>query len=65
MKIKNITQLRNELLKREAGKRQVDVAQMNDVLAVLCDLLLELDEPSMVYVILHKNAVRRSKRRKK
>ena len=59
---KNITALRNELLIREAGKRQVDAAQMGEVLARLSDLLLELKEPSEVYVLLYKNARRRAKR---
>jgi hypothetical protein len=61
--IKNITDLRNELLKREAGKKQVNAAQMNEILRILSDLVHE--DPVMPVAVLLNNGKRRAKARKK
>lgn len=42
MKIKTINALTKELCKREAGKKQVDIAQMKETVGHLADIFYEI-----------------------
>lgn len=59
--IKNITELKKELLRREGGKKEVNAAQMGEILSILSDMIF--DDGSAI-LILHKNGKRRAKAKK-
>lgn len=60
--IENITELAQELCRREAGKTEVNIAQMKDVLAHLSDITFQ--EGAMIYHIFFDNGKRRHKPKK-
>ncbi|MBE9542536.1 MAG: hypothetical protein IMF01_09475 [Proteobacteria bacterium] len=65
--MKSITQLRDQLLKIEAGKVQVNAAQMGEILSIISDILYdEANDPEIdLYrssaVCLYENGMRRAK----
>ncbi len=58
-----IASIVKEVCKREGLKKQVQIAQVREIIAHLSDLSAEQD--SEVAVALYKNGARRAKRRKK
>ena len=65
-KIKTIKGIALELCRREAGKKQVDVAQMTEIVAHLSDMIIEMEfEMRTLSDILLKNGTSRKLRRDK
>ena len=65
-KIKTIKGIALELCRREAGKKQVDVAQMTEIVAHLSDMMVEMEfEMRTLSDILLKNGTSRKLRRDK
>lgn len=60
--MKNITELRKELMKREGGKKEISVAQMSEVLSHLSDISYE--EVADISYLLWKNGKRRARLKK-
>ena len=65
--MKTIKQLVKELCKREGLKKQVDVAQISEIVGHLSDIVYEyssaVDFP--LYMMLHKNGEKRAKKKAK
>ena len=65
-KIRTVKAIALELCKREAGKKQVDIAQMTEIVAHLSDLMVEMEfEMRTLPDILHKNGTIRKLKRDK
>ena len=65
-KIKTIKGIALELCKREAGKREVDIAQMTEIVAHLSDMMIEMEfEMRTLSDILYKNGTIRKLKRDK
>ncbi len=62
--MKNITELKKELLKREAGKKQVNVAQMGEILSHLSDIIVEKKFITVSSILIN-NGRRRQRDRKR
>mgnify|MGYP003150506546 CR=1 FL=1 len=51
-KMKSFSRVAMELIKREGGKKNLNIAQINEVLAIMCDLAIESPE-MLATLILH------------
>jgi len=58
----NITDIAREIARREGKKKQVNIAQIKEILGILSDLVYE--EPGLVVLALTKNGARRERMRK-
>jgi hypothetical protein len=63
--MKTAKDLVNELMKREALKEQVNVAQMTEVVGCLADLVYESEDLNPMLTVLHKLGKKREKDRGK
>jgi len=63
--IKNITELAMEVARRERGKKQVNIAQIKEILAIISDLTYEhktwFSWSNPLIMIFQKNGQRRKK----
>jgi len=63
--MKNITELCREITKRESGKKEVNIAQVREILGILSDMLFSVEYGTKVLKILLANGKRRFVKRMK
>ena len=58
----NLNELAKEVCKREGGKKQVDIAQVKEILRVLGDIAVRSNKGSLIFDKIVKAALRRAKK---
>lgn len=60
----NMNQLAKEICKKEGKKKQINIAQVKEILGCLSDILLDrfIEDGMQIYLELVKTGVRRSKK---
>jgi ATP-dependent protease Clp ATPase subunit len=62
--MKNMKELTMSVMKKEAGKKEVNIAQTKELLSIVSDMLVGKDAGKVLSILI-KNGERRAKRKQK